>query len=162
MGRMRLIPSPLVPKCQGLNFLKNGGVGTVCAGSITRANLLRPGHQKKVRKKADKNWRPAKFRALYVHAKRDCDSEGEQVQDGCAGWRDVPQRGRHDWRVARQDWGGSDCKHQRGDSCENGWLRPACKAQQQRKLLPQQQRNDGWGLKKKWKKSRQKTPTRLR
>jgi len=25
------------------------------AGSITRANLLRPGHQKKVRKKADKN-----------------------------------------------------------------------------------------------------------
>ena len=52
---MKLIPSPLVPKCQGLNFLKNGGVGMAYAGSRTCAKLCykseRPGHRKKVKKK---------------------------------------------------------------------------------------------------------------
>ena len=55
LGRMKLIPSPLVPKCQGLNFLKNGGVGMACAGSRTcaksRPKTTCPGAKKKWKKK---------------------------------------------------------------------------------------------------------------
>ena len=58
LGRMKLIPSPLVPKCQGLNFLKNGGVGMACAGSRTcaksRPKMTCPGAKKKVKKKREK------------------------------------------------------------------------------------------------------------
>ena len=54
--RLRITsPRLYLTKVKNFFFKKTGGVGMANAGSITRANLLRPGHQKKVRKKADKN-----------------------------------------------------------------------------------------------------------
>lgn len=51
---MILIPSPPPAKSQVQNFLKNGGVGTVCAGCRFCANLSPPGHQKKSEKSEKK------------------------------------------------------------------------------------------------------------
>ena len=133
LGRMKLIPSPLAPKCQGLNFLKNGGVGMAYARSRTCAKLCykseRPGHRKKVKKKADKNWRPAKFRSLYVHGKRNDGSEDQQVQERGSGHGDVPIGERWSPCGFWQDRKRSNGEHD-NRSDESSWLRSACKTQQ--------------------------------